>query len=446
MGLGWVGLLLGLPLSVDRESQYFDKAEHEKLREAVEAAPNEKAVWVEHTEMAEATWCMDPKPITFMFLAHGGLFNEDMWLDFFEDGKAWLKDNACRNVNPNLNATNIPVINLLLDDTNTYESPYKRIADQTNDNDQRNVKDSEHYTANADEPFVTTDLESSPPGHRLTFKDQAPFSKERFPGDNMLHVIRTDHPCQWGFLTQCEAELLRTSLSRAPKSEYFILVSGDAVPLKSYAYIFSHLNEGRRSLFDIVSTSFLKSKTAKAKQWFVLLRKHAELLAANENLWAHQDWKMLGRHGTEGFAAPDEWAPLSALSALEDHEQLGKELNAQSSKYDDIKPAGDRSGFTWVCWTLSCMGHPIGDLATDQWPGNYKVLNQPALQKLTEQPELLFMRKVSNGLTIRINDTLIPVADYLRAHMFHNIANTTVREYSPSDHATSHIPFFPPGM
>lgn len=349
--------------------------DRERVAEAIEPCKGEEELWQAHTQMTEETWCADPKPITFMFLAHEGINNEQAWIYFFEDGKNWLKNYACKDANPNFNHTKVPIKNFILDDTYTYKSSYQ--------------------TASAD--------------------DATKFDPNL---DDFFHVIKARQKCSWGALNECMAILLADAVLHAPKSEYFILVSGNSIPVKNYGYIFSHLNQAKRSLFDVVTTHLGDQPgVAKAKQWFVLLRKHAELLVARRDLWEHATWRVYGRVS----AASDEWAPLTTLSRLIDGVEMGKELNTQDGDYEHVHLAGDRSGVTWTCWSHECHDDIVGHRRDGRWPAQYENMNEIAFDLILKQPELLFMRKASEDFKIIKDDnTSIAIADYLQKRLFNH--------------------------
>jgi hypothetical protein len=124
--------------------------------------------------------------------------------------------------------------------------------------------------------------------------------------------------------------LLKEALKDA-KNTHFIFLSGSCIPLKSFDYLYDHL-EPKHSYFHVadpddcfpdceVALQYIPKKhIKKASQWCILNRKHSELLIEGANnylLWFKETY------------APDELCYISYLSYVYNH-TLDDEIIATS--------------------------------------------------------------------------------------------------------------------
>ncbi|XP_057840030.1 glycosyltransferase BC10 isoform X2 [Cryptomeria japonica] len=147
-----------------------------------------------------------------------------------------------------------------------------------------------HFFAGAVEPDFSIYIHSQPGFVYNQITTTCTF----FHGRHISNSIRVG----WGEASMIEAEriLLRKALED-PANQRFILVSDSCVPLYNFSYIYDYVMSSPKSFVDSfldpkgerynpkMAPAIPKDKWRKGSQWVALVRKHAEIMAADNTIF-----------------------------------------------------------------------------------------------------------------------------------------------------------------
>lgn len=216
-----------------------------------------------------------------------------------------------------------------------------------------------------------------------------------------------------------------TEALRDPENQQFVFVSHNAVPFKSFDYVYHNLVV---SSLDTSKFCFASSednagdcrfrdcnrnrgaRALKHHQWIVLSRRHAEAVVSNTEI-ALIKYDTLREERAGVWEDPkicsDESVPLLALFELPEASQ-GLRSNT-SAIWEDVERLGvEQRCTTFTYWPRCMIDSPlhlreVDDLG-NMHPHTFSHIHQQYLQRLVNGP-LLFGRKFPHDLVVTLEDT-----------------------------------------
>jgi hypothetical protein len=237
---------------------------------------------------------------------------------------------------------------------------------------------------------------------------------------------------EWGASTMIEAERLLLSAALAdPHNERFILLSDSCVPLYTFKYVYDYVMTSPKSFVDSftdwnddrydprMAPGIKRDKWRKGSQWFVLIRKHAEAVVADQHIFPifrrhckrlalPEYWRANTDNNTlEHNCIPDEHY-IQTLLAIRGFEEEIERRTLTYSKWRDFDKERDRHG-----WHPVTFNYPDASLETiKEIQGIIKI--HYVTESRTEwcssngepRPCYLFARKFTKGAGIRLHETV----------------------------------------
>lgn len=200
--------------------------------------------------------------------------------------------------------------------------------------------------------------------------------------------------CTWQKINPCFHAALAYPLSTFKEAEWFLTVSHDSFPVKPFGKLYESLSDDRRSRFAWAHLSFTSEHIPKASNWFILSRKHTEILVNNPADWLNEGFTS----GVTGAAGPDEWAPFKCLLR-----RINNETDFFASQVHPataLTPEAMRSNSDY--YNMYALWHDC-DLVGIHSPGvpcKFKTIYRRKLEGIMRDPGLFFARKAHPKLTV----------------------------------------------
>nr|CAD1834902.1 unnamed protein product [Ananas comosus var. bracteatus] len=234
----------------------------------------------------------------------------------------------------------------------------------------------------------------------------------------------------WGESTMIEAErrLLATALED-PANQRFALISDSCVPLYNFSYVYNYLMSSSKSFVDSfldkkegrynpkMSPAIPKEKWRKGSQWIAVVRKHAEVIVADNAVYP-----IFKRHCKRrlGLDVGRKNAPKSA--AEKEHNCIPDEHYVQTLlSMNELEHEIERRTLTYTSWNQSSnhmdkkTWHPMTFEYADASPQHIKEIKsinhvyynteyrtEWCQCNATLIPCFLFARKFSRGAAMRV--------------------------------------------
>lgn len=118
-------------------------------------------------------------------------------------------------------------------------------------------------------------------------------------------VIEDSADCTWFVINPCFHRGLKEAVETFPAAEWFYTVSSDAIPVKTFAEMYTGLRDDPRSRIEFSKMIFDRN-APKASNWVLLSRPLASTLSEMKDLWINEKY-----HTTTDLhlrAGADEWA------------------------------------------------------------------------------------------------------------------------------------------
>jgi len=273
----------------------------------------------------------------------------------------------------------------------------------------------------------------------------SPGSFEGLPNSAQVPYTRSD----WCALMGVEVAALLEAL-RDPRNQQFAFVSHNAVPLKSFDYVYQSLVAGSASTSKFCFAAGVDqagdcrfrdenrdrgARVLKHHQWVVLSRAHAEAVVARaegallrydalreERAGRYRDPKMCSDESVPVMALLDELPTAAAPASPALRGRAGEEEEEEQRIWRDLERLGvEQRCTTFTYWTGCMTGSPLelpqADAAGGLHPHAFREVEPGYLRRLVEGP-LLFARKFPAGSVVRIaNGTgpALPLRDALPA-------------------------------
>lgn len=168
-------------------------------------------------------------------------------------------------------------------------------------------------------------------------------------------------------LVKAQNLLLKEAL-RDKDNNHFIFISNSCLPIKSFDYIYNHLNINKSYFYETKShTKYFDDMIAyKSPQWCILNRKHSKLLISedieklNKKIFMHFTEKGRG-HVNKFSGCPDEYCYITILNHLGERKNIiitNKDFDYATtyrSQYDEYRnfirsrKSGRPSNYTLIC-------------------------------------------------------------------------------------------------
>eukprot|EP01055_Gregarina_sp_Pseudo9_P004841 Gregarina_sp_Pseudo_9__4840@NODE_505_length_2673_cov_77_325361_g476_i0_p1_GENE_NODE_505_length_2673_cov_77_325361_g476_i0NODE_505_length_2673_cov_77_325361_g476_i0_p1_ORF_typecomplete_len407_score73_42Branch/PF02485_21/7_2e08_NODE_505_length_2673_cov_77_325361_g476_i01271347 len=256
-----------------------------------------------------------------------------------------------------------------------------------------------------------------------SFKSEA--VREFMPPTLKHALIPAPTDCVWDNLTPCNYRLFLEAYTQMPTAEYFILVSENSMPLKTFGEIFQALKQDRRirtSLYDLNYTKNLPKSTT----WRAEPRETVELRLWDP-YWTNNTWA--SHSSGRGVCSPDEcmvWQPLAG--------QFGKDAG---SKFYYAPCADSLSCFMVDCWWDLTMCQDTGKVGPGV-PFRWIEIKEDFLMAQLRDPNRWMIRKVSDGTLV--GDKKVRLDDYVANILHPNYKDLRVPPHPAANETLPRLP------
>eukprot|EP01054_Gregarina_sp_Poly1_P001313 Gregarina_sp_Poly_1__1312@NODE_1322_length_4393_cov_114_695562_g891_i0_p2_GENE_NODE_1322_length_4393_cov_114_695562_g891_i0NODE_1322_length_4393_cov_114_695562_g891_i0_p2_ORF_typecomplete_len501_score22_80Branch/PF02485_21/1_1e07_NODE_1322_length_4393_cov_114_695562_g891_i028524354 len=158
-------------------------------------------------------------------------------------------------------------------------------------------------------------------------------------------VVRLPAPCTLTNINACVHALLTLAVQESPRGHFFVVLSANSVPLKTFRHIYRDLLTDVRSRFSFIG---IGSETAlpKASPWFVLNLEHAQALLDSPRTWA-----LTNNSGSDDpYSLP--FVPLLDKFS----EEFFTQVNSGTSVANMVN--GEPTTYCGPSWTVCCEKTP----------------------------------------------------------------------------------------
>ncbi|KAG1347113.1 glycosyltransferase BC10 [Cocos nucifera] len=250
------------------------------------------------------------------------------------------------------------------------------------------------------------------------------------------HQLKNSVKVVWGESSMIEAErLLLAAALDDPANQRFALISDSCVPLYNFSYIYSYLMSSSKSFVDSfldkkegrynpkMSPAIPKDKWRKGSQWITLVRRHAEVVVADNVIFPA--FKRYCKRQTELDSGRKQ---NIKAAAQKQHDCIPDEHHVQTLlSMSELEDELERRTLTYTSWNQSSNDkekknwHPMTFEYADAGPQHIKeIRNINNVYYETEYrtewcqcngtfvPCFLFARKFSRGAAMRLlNEGLV---------------------------------------
>lgn len=254
----------------------------------------------------------------------------------------------------------------------------------------------------------------------------------RFQGRSISNPIKVE----WGEASMVEAErrLLAAALKDS-RNQRFILLSDSCIFLHDYGFVYDYVTMSTRSFLDSfhdseyntkhrynksMAPTILQEHWRKGSQWFVLIRKHAEVVAADRAIFAafqehckrvvvpEQDWGKPAPGTNKGDPNPPDCIPdehfISTLLAVNNREHEVERRSLTYSRWRPFDPAKDRGGWHPITYDLADstvdLIRSIQSIRKIEYTTEYRT--EWCTSDGEPRPCYLFARKFTRGAGVKV--------------------------------------------
>lgn len=262
---------------------------------------------------------------------------------------------------------------------------------------QRWMEDAFQYLRHITDPDLNVEDYLTPYVHHPPWVDRK-IVVEGTPQALQRGILKETVNCAWGNLNPCVARLLGHALRERPHAQWFIMVSPDAVPLKSFKELYTELMRDRRTRMTFIDLYFHLGMP-RVCNWFVLSRAHTETMIRRQEEW--MDGRFIFVTGLLQGAA-DEYDFFWPL--LDEYgEGLFRQINPGLQLTNRNAAWKQMSTPLYNCWrSIACL--EVGDMQPYSEPARYLSLFGEGLRPLLEDPPTFFLRKVNRDAVVYLSD------------------------------------------
>eukprot|EP01055_Gregarina_sp_Pseudo9_P005999 Gregarina_sp_Pseudo_9__5998@NODE_992_length_1994_cov_20_218414_g930_i0_p1_GENE_NODE_992_length_1994_cov_20_218414_g930_i0NODE_992_length_1994_cov_20_218414_g930_i0_p1_ORF_typecomplete_len368_score66_47Branch/PF02485_21/5_5e10_NODE_992_length_1994_cov_20_218414_g930_i06891792 len=267
---------------------------------------------------------------------------------------------------------------------------------------------------------INRDLQVPIPQALQTFVAYAPAFEpsavqEFLPPSLRESLIAKPVGCAWAEALRNERAMLEEAMASEPRIGYFVVVSHNSIPVKSFATMYEDFLADSRIRMSLAEWDIGVRGLFKTANWRAFPRRMAEIMLRDSD-YPQTEWL----HFRDGVCGPDEcrvWEPLvRALS-----EDLFDEFRfVPSSKAVPLH--GLPAHYFFDCWNDDIYGCPA--TASTGWPRLYRDFDNNFLDNLIEHPHVWMFRKSDDSTTVGGN---IPLVDYVSRKLGSNHSDIHVK-------------------
>eukprot|EP01053_Blabericola_migrator_P001778 Blabericola_migrator_1__1777@NODE_1480_length_4456_cov_88_006380_g971_i0_p2_GENE_NODE_1480_length_4456_cov_88_006380_g971_i0NODE_1480_length_4456_cov_88_006380_g971_i0_p2_ORF_typecomplete_len441_score60_58Branch/PF02485_21/8_8e08_NODE_1480_length_4456_cov_88_006380_g971_i05771899 len=238
-------------------------------------------------------------------------------------------------------------------------------------------------------------------------------STESMPTQLVLRVLEGEEvegvECAWGKFLHCMNALFEASYyelgagqtdidGQMKTKHWYILMSAQAVPVKSARHILTTLNQYPDKSWMAVSDWSFTASCPKHSQWIILNDAHMQFLVHEPLTWVMHGWAR-NRTAASRVAAPDEHRPGCAIM----HE-FGREA---------IHTLSEPNFIQGMCWKRC---REVGITEGSHRPALFSSIAKSYFDKWLQNPHTFFGRKfLPDTLIVDDRQYVTTLTDYLKA-------------------------------